>query len=77
MAPFIAAQLSVLLEANIIVFKTISFGMVKMLAISRSSEFRNDMNKKTFYKERKINNRCFDFLSKQNKIVPLIMDMDG
>ena len=51
--------------------------MVKMLAISRSSEFRNDMNKKTFYKERKINNRCFDFLSKQNKKVPLIMDIDG
>ena len=28
------------------------------------------MNKKTFYKERKINNRCFDFLSKQNIIIP-------
>ena len=35
-------------------------------AMSRISGLRNDMNKRTFYKERKINNRCFDFLSKQN-----------
>ena len=34
-----------------------------------------DMNKRTFYKERKINNRCFDFLSKQNIVVPLILDI--
>ena len=34
------------------------------------------MNKRTFYKERKINNRCFDFLSKQNIIVPLILDIN-
>ena len=43
--------------------------------MSRISGLRNDMNKTTFYKERKINNRCFNFLSKQNIIVPLIMDM--
>ena len=29
------------------------------------SRLRNDMNKRTFYKERQINNRWFDFLSKQ------------
>ena len=40
--------------------------------MSRISGLRNDMNKRAFYKERKINNRCFDFLSKQNIIVPLI-----
>ena len=34
------------------------------------------MNKRTFYKERKINNRSFDFLSKQNIIVPLILDIN-
>ena len=34
------------------------------------------MNKRTFYKERKINNRCFDFLSKQNIKVPLILDIN-
>ena len=39
-------------------------------------EFRNDMNKRTFYKERKFNNRCFDFLSKQNIKVPLILDIN-
>ena len=44
--------------------------------MSRISGLRNDMNKRTFYKERKINNRCFDFLSKQNIIVPLILDMN-
>ena len=38
-------------------------------AKSKISGLRNDMNKRTFYKERKINNRCFDFLSKQNIIV--------
>ena len=43
-------------------------------AMFRISGLRNDMNKRTFYKERKINNRCFDFLSKQNIIVPLIPD---
>ena len=37
--------------------------------MSGISGLRNDMNKRTFYKERKINNRCFDFLSKQNIIV--------
>ena len=42
----------------------------------RISGLRNDMNKRTFYKERKINNRCFDFLSKQNIIVPLIQDIN-
>ena len=44
--------------------------------MSRISGLRNDMNKRTFYKERKINNRCFDFLSKQNMIVPLILDIN-
>ena len=43
--------------------------------MSRISGLR-DMNKKTFYKGRKINNRCFDFLSKQNIIVPLILDIN-
>ena len=32
--------------------------------------------KEPFYKERKINNRCSDFLSKQNIIVPLILDIN-
>ena len=45
-------------------------------AMSRISGLRNDMNKRTFYKKRKINNRCFDFLSKQNIIVPLILDIN-
>ena len=44
--------------------------------MSRISGLRNDVNKKTFYKERKINNRCFDFLSKQNIIVPLILNIN-
>ena len=34
------------------------------------------MNKKTFYKKRKINNRCLDFLSKQNIIIQLILDIN-
>ena len=33
--------------------------------MSRISGLRNDMNKRTFYKERKINKRCIHFLSKQ------------
>ena len=41
------------------------------------SGLRNDLNIRTFYKERKINNRSFDFLSKQNIIVPLILDING
>ena len=32
---------------------------------------------RTFFKERKINNRCFDFLSQQGIIVPLILDING
>ena len=44
--------------------------------MSRISGLRNDMNKRTIYKERKINNRSFDFLSKQNIIVPLILDIN-
>ena len=37
-------------------------------AMFRISGLRNDMNKRTtFYKERKINNRCFDFFE-VNKI---------
>ena len=44
--------------------------------MSRISGLRNDMNNRTFYKERKINKRCFDFLSKQNIIVPLILDIN-
>ena len=34
--------------------------------MSRISGLRNDMNKRTFYKERQINNRSFDYLSKPN-----------
>ena len=34
------------------------------------------MNERTFYKERKFNNRSFDFLSKQNIIVPLMLDIN-
>ena len=44
--------------------------------MSRISGLRNDMNKRAFYKERKINNGSFDFLSKQNIIVPLILDIN-
>ena len=44
--------------------------------MSRISGLRKDMNKRTFCKERKINNRSFDFLSKQNIIVPLILDIN-
>ena len=35
----------------------------------------NEMNKRTFYKERQINKTCINFLSKQNIKVPLILDM--
>ena len=45
--------------------------------MSRISGLRNDMNKRTFYKERKINNRSFNFLSKQHIIVPLILDINA
>ena len=45
-------------------------------AMSRISGLSNDMNKRIFYKERKNNNRSFDFLSKQNIIVPLILDIN-
>ena len=48
----------------------------KSRAMSRISGLRNDMNKRTIYKERKINNRCFEFLSEQNIIVPLILDIN-
>ena len=43
----------------------------------RISGLRNDVNKRTFCKERKINNRYFDFLSKQNIIVWLILDINA
>ena len=36
---------------------------------------RNDMSERIFYKERKINNRSLDFLSKQNIKIPLIITM--
>ena len=50
---------------------TINWGLTVQVpfyrAMLRISGLRNDMNKRTtFYKERKINNRCFDFLSKLN-----------
>ena len=45
--------------------------------MSRISELRNDMNKRTFYKERKINKRRIHFLSKQNIKAPLILDIYG
>ena len=38
--------------------------------MSRISGLRNDMNKRTFYKEWKINKRCIHFLSKQTIKVP-------
>ena len=50
--------------------------IVKIGALSRISGLRNGMNKRTFYNERKMNNRCFDFLSKQDIIVPLILDIN-
>ena len=50
--------------------------MPKKRATSSINGLRNDMYKRTFYKERKVNNRCFDFLSKQNTIVPLIFDIN-
>ena len=53
------------------------FNSQRVYQMTRVSGLRNDMNKGTFYKERKINNRCFDFLSKQNIIVPLILDING
>ena len=43
--------------------------------MSRISGLRNDMNKRTFYKERKINKRCIHVLCKQNIKAPLILDM--
>ena len=43
--------------------------------MSRISGLRNDMNKRTFYKERRINKRCIHFLRKQNIKPPLILDM--
>ena len=49
---------------------------IERRAMSRISGLRNDMNKRTFNKDRKINNRCFYFLSNQNIIVPLILDIN-
>ena len=43
--------------------------------MSRINGLRNDMNKRTFYKERKINKRRIHFSSKQNIKAPLILDM--
>ena len=34
-----------------------------------------EMNKRTFVKERQINNRFIDLLNKQRKMVPLILDI--
>ena len=45
--------------------------------MSRISGLRDDMNKRTFYKEQKINKRRIHFLSKQNIKAPLILDMYG
>ena len=45
--------------------------------MSRISGLRNDMNKRTLYKERKINKRYIHFLSKQSIKAPLILDMYG
>ena len=43
--------------------------------MSKISGLRNDMNKRTFYKEREINNGCIHFLSKQNIKAPLFLEM--
>ena len=43
--------------------------------LSRISGLRNNSNKRTLYKERKINKRGIHFLSKQNIKAPLILDM--
>ena len=56
-------------------YSTFTFTFITQ-AMSRISGLRNNMNKRTFYKEQKINNKCFDFLSKQNIKVPLILDVD-
>ena len=45
-------------------------------AMSRIVDYVIIWTKRTFYKEWKINNRCFDFLSKQNILVPLILDIN-
>ena len=45
--------------------------------MSRISGLSNDMNKRTFYKERKMNKRRIHFLRKQNIKAPLILDMYG
>ena len=43
--------------------------------MSRISGLRNGMNKRAFYKERRINKRYIHSLSKQNIKAPLILDM--
>ena len=43
--------------------------------MSKISGLRNDVNKRTFYKERKMRKRYIHFMSKQNKKAPLILDM--
>ena len=45
--------------------------------MSRISGLRNHMSKRTFYKERKINNRFIHFLIKQNIKAPLFLNMYG
>ena len=45
--------------------------------MSRIGGIINEMNNRTFIKERQINNRFIDLLNKQRMIVPLILDMHG
>ena len=45
--------------------------------MSRISGLRNNMNIRTFYKERRINKWCIHFLSKQSIKAPLILEMYG
>ena len=45
--------------------------------MSRISGLRNDMNKRFFYMEQRINKRYIHFLRKQNIKAPLILDMYG
>ena len=43
--------------------------------MSRIGGIINEMNNRTFIKERQINNRFIDLLNKQRIIAPLILDM--
>ena len=53
----------------------IKYQIMRIRGMSRISGLPNEMKKRTFYKERRINKIYIHFLSKQNIKAPIILDL--